>query len=775
MPYIFLQSPSLVLFVNSKLPQMALAPVPAALDLNGGNRGFLGHFKSRFLGNSSRPQTAPTTSPQSPPSSNSTCPSMARGANSPYGASVLTSSSTNSFGTSSRTSTNTSQSQGPITISPTFIRPKPASRPHASARIYTCSTASHASGKSDSSRPPSLCNSFWVEDPVKTPHLLPLDPEIRPNPVRTKLKQKRTSIGGSVLSTGPKHRATGGWQNTDLAPGSSPAISPAAPWPYPSTASLSPLISSSTERQYGDKRTPSFTDVSLADAVGSTCNLNSSIRNIPVNVGVQSKKVLEVQHLDIPSRPDYYSDDSGAESPPAKKKEMQMQQRKMAKLTRVLGETISAELLCYPDKEQEVKTVRDDKEIQEAFRRKWLAASTPTPPKGLVDSPKPPVSPPKIDGSEHKPPVAVRPEFVYSVTRAPGHETAGGEEGRWVAAPPRASPVLAQRPSTASGYPPSPISQVHTGISAPKPKEPVRPRVSKRPSTAAGYSPSPNSTSFRGEARGIEYKPYQGPVSSTAPIIHSPAVTTAPANSSDVRGAPDVSCQLEGTLRRKLSSPRYPSSKKRPSTATGCTPSSTKRISQDLGAVEYTPWGEPAPPRSRSAIKRPATATTASPSLFVRPPPAAIPHTVPTIRDINPAESKIPLRIIERAPTQGSTPPARAKRPATSTGHGISATTTVNNTVATPVATTTPRGPRRPLPLDIIPIVQRPAALRRPHTSDGQSSPCSPGPFATPLPASTFHVPPSPIGRVHRREQGWSGEWNESNMGDVIRKLRELK
>ncbi|KAF7979878.1 hypothetical protein HWV62_40657 [Athelia sp. TMB] len=136
----------------------------------------------------------------------------------------------------------------------------------------------------------------------------------------------------------------------------------------------------------------------------------------------------------------------------------------------------------------------------------------------------------------------------------------------------------------------------------------------------------------------------------------------------------------------------------------------------------------------------------------------------PTSRSLSPVEHvwdgraspEMPLRVFQRDPESNASrsPPRKSasKRAQTSAGPVSSGQENV------PTAKYTEP---RPTP--------RRAMTHRPATSDG----AAPGPFV----AQAWLAPPLPSGGVRRteRKEGWSGEWNQADMQDVIQKLRELR
>ncbi|KAF7977761.1 hypothetical protein HWV62_2860 [Athelia sp. TMB] len=171
-------------------------------------------------------------------------------------------------------------------------------------------------------------------------------------------------------------------------------------------------------------------------------------------------------------------------------------------------------------------------------------------------------------------------------------------------------------------------------------------------------------------------------------------------------------------------------------------------VLRDLSPVEHV-WDGRArspdperPPRARAPFRRAQTSAG------------------PTSRSLSPVEHvwdgraspEAPLRVFQRDPesTASRSPPRKsAKRAQTSAGPASSG----QENVPAPKHAAPPPRPTR----------------HRPATSDG----AAPGPFA----AQAWLAPPLPSGGVRRteRKEGWSGEWNQADMQDVIQKLRELR
>lgn len=126
--------------------------------------------------------------------------------------------------------------------------------------------------------------------------------------------------------------------------------------------------------------------------------------------------------------------------------------------------------------------------------------------------------------------------------------------------------------------------------------------------------------------------------------------------------------------------------------------------------------------------------------------------------------------------------PSASPRPSTSAGRSSSEALIVE-IEASPVESYHVRGMSDQMPFvtakPMSELATRSSSTRaRPKTSHGSPTPpYSSVPFAPYRQESTFVASPMPMGSVQRVEQqeGWSGEWNQDRMQDVIQKLRELR
>ncbi|KZP34265.1 hypothetical protein FIBSPDRAFT_1035341 [Athelia psychrophila] len=720
---------------------LATSPALPNLDTDANSKGVFGSFKSRFLGGSSRPTKA--SSSQQASRYISSPPYAPLKSKSPSTGSIVAPSSKTSVAPSAKSSpsSGTAPRAGRSPASSTLGRPSAAANARANAskqlssgRMSTYSTVSRTSQGSNKSQgnrapsPPLMYASFGFKGPPKKPRPLPLDPtKMRRKPSDRGGKQNQSSFGNS-LRAGELRPQRNGSQHS----------SPTSSFHYPSTISssprtLSPVLADDISAL---SSISSFRAGSPTDTVGLEWNSEFDSPIFSPSVGGDISPVSPIgsqyaEGLEV-------SDESGAETPlvtEAMERESQ-RNRNMRKLARMLGESVT-ELVLDEERQREVVENKEKKgeEIQEIVKSEWNAVSAAELSAEANDT---------VDITEDMPerrprvPAAARPrpEFVYSISHAA--DATSREEGSWVTV--ETSLRFSKSQEDINRSPTPRLTNARAGISVQIPgKGPARPPRSKqRPSTAAGHLPSPTNSSF---SNGSD-RTQQG----LAP-------SSNPSSAASIRTAPDDQIP-PSWIERKLRSPppRAASLNRRPATAAAASPSPSPiiDISHESNKDERTAFILRALSPSRSITNLRSVLTDFQGARQDAAPP--------------------PLRTFERDPTPARpavrSPRAKAHQRSSSSGvlqnsegaRALSRLTTEGDGDLSTASRT----------------LQRSMSLHRPHTAGELPAPRSPGPFAL---KTDFLAPRSPTGGVRRRErkEGWSGEWNQDDMQDVIRKLRDLR
>lgn len=707
-----------------------LVPAPAALtdhDIGSSSKGVFGTFKSRFLGGSSRSvnSISPHRSGLPPSSHKSKSPSIDSNAG-------LSSKSSGSLSSASHVGRSPPSSTYGRQASNANAKPKSASKQSSTsstARMSTYSTTSQGSNKSQGNRAPSptlMYASFGFEGPIKKPRPLPLDPaKMRRKPMYGKPKQ--ASVGSPVRS--------GEWRlsdtqvrrgSTDSSPSSVGASSHHA-----STIASSPqtLPSSLQDDASSFSEISSFRAGSPTDTVNLPWNLKPEVDSPRFSPCMGSDDVspvspTEPQYLDMPD----VSNESGPETPSATELEF-ARNRNMRKLARMLGENVTDLIVGGEDRVREsMKEKGNQDEIQEILREEWVDLSAAELPasKSLKDVAEPTERRARAPGAR-----VIRPEFVYSITHA--EDAAGGVEGRWVTV---GTSFFSKSQEDVAQSPNPRLTNVLAGITVKIPgKEPDRfSRLKRRPSTAEASIASPTSSCFsNGSDRTQQGRiPDSASAASTGSTVDSYSPQT----------------WLERTLRRPP--PRSASLNRRPVTAGS--PSSVIDISHDFvqekEASTKLIMQALSPSKSVMDMRRDNKSQDwcGSPEI-VEPPP---------------------LRIFERDPNEKpARPPRRNVHQRSSTSSGLTSPTQEADQALSSITNKDDRD------LSTLKTSRRRSiSLHKTHASE--ELPHSPRPFEV---NTDYLAPPSPSGGLKRKErkEGWSGEWNQSDMQDVIRKLRELK